>query len=60
MVKSTPVCKIALLQVSPSIPTQAEAECEPEPEEDGLGTVNVPVTDLYVAYHLGRKKTNQF
>ena len=48
--KSTPVWRMAVSQVSPSMPTQAEAEWEPEPPEGslGVGTVNVAVTLLYV------------
>ena len=51
-VKSTPVWRIAVWQVSPSIPTQAEDEWLPEPPEGsrGVGIVNVPVTDLNVFY----------
>ena len=53
-VKSTPVCKIAVLYVFPSIPTQAEAEYSPSvaatPDgADGLGTVNFPDTALNVS-----------
>ena len=50
--KSTPVWRMALPQVSPSMPTQAEAACEPEEPEGsfGVGTVKVAVTDLYVPY----------
>ena len=50
IVKSTPVWRMALPQVSPSIPTHAEAEWVPEPPEGsrGVGTVKVPVTDLNV------------
>lgn len=46
--KSTPVCRMAEPQVSPSIPTHAEAEYVPEPPEGvlGVGTVKVPVTLL--------------
>ena len=49
-VKSTPVWRMAVPQVSPSIPTHAEAECVPELPEGslGVGTVKVPVTDLKV------------
>ena len=49
-VKSIPVWRIAVPQVSPSMPTHAEAECVPEPPEGsrGVGTVKVPVTDLNV------------
>lgn len=48
--KSSPVCKIAESQVSPSMPTQAEAHCSALPPVLlGVGTVNVPVTVLYVA-----------
>ena len=49
-VKSTPVWRIAVSQVSPSMPTQAEAACEPEEPEgsEGVGTVKVAVTDLKV------------
>ena len=48
--KSRPVCRIALPQVSPSIPTHADAECVPEAPDGslGVGTVNVAVTDLKV------------
>ena len=48
--KSTPVWRMALPHVSPSIPTHAEAEWVPELPEGsrGVGTVNVPVTDLNV------------
>lgn len=46
MVKSMPVWRIAVPQVSPSIPTQAEAE----PLPLGVGTVKVPVTDFQVPY----------
>lgn len=49
MVKSTPVCRMAVPQVSPSIPTHAEAAKVPEPLPeglDGVGTTNVAVTDL--------------
>jgi hypothetical protein len=42
LVQSMPVCKIAVPQVSPSIPTHAE----PEPVVVGVGTVKVPVTDV--------------
>ena len=54
--KSTPVCRIALPQVSPSMPTHAEAECVPElPDASlGVGTVNVPVTAVQVAYRVVR------
>ena len=47
-VKSTPVWRMAVPQVSPSIPTHAEAEWVPEAPEGsrGVGTVKVPVTDL--------------
>ena len=50
IVKSTPVWRMALPQVSPSIPTHAEAEWVPDPPEGsrGVGTVKVPVTDLNV------------
>lgn len=51
-VKSTPVCRMALPQVSPSMPTQAEDEwllVLPEGSR-GVGTVNVPVTVLKVPY----------
>ena len=48
--KSTPVWRIALSQVSPSIPTQALAYAVVEPEgAEGVGTVNVPVTAVQVA-----------
>lgn len=40
-IHSKPVCKIAVSQLSPSIPTQAA----PSPL-DTLGTVAVPVTDV--------------
>lgn len=42
-VQSIPVWRMAVPQVSPSIPTQAE----PEPDDEGVGTVKVPVTDVY-------------
>ena len=47
----TPVCRIALPQVSPSMPTHAEAECSPDSPDGslGVGTVKVPVTDWNVA-----------
>ena len=49
-VKSIPVWRMAVWQVSPSMPTQADAACEPDPPEGslGVGTVKVPVTDLKV------------
>jgi hypothetical protein len=40
LVQSMPVWRMAVAQVSPSMPTQAE----PEPAVDGVGTVKVPVT----------------
>ena len=49
-VKSTPVWRMALPQVSPSMPTQAEEEwllVLPEGSR-GVGTVKVPVTVLKV------------
>lgn len=49
-VKSTPVCRIAVPQVSPSMPTQAEAEYEleePPLGTLGVGTVKVAVTAEY-------------
>lgn len=50
MVKSIPVWRIAVWQVSPSIPTQADAEWKPVPPDgsEGVGTTNVPVTDFQV------------
>ena len=46
--KSTPVWRIAVSQVSPSMPTHAEAEWVPEEPEGslGVGTTKVAVTDL--------------
>lgn len=38
--KSTPVCRMALLYVSPSIPTHAAAAVDPPLGEEGTGTVN--------------------
>ena len=55
--KSTPVCKIALPQVSPSMPTQAEAYAVLLPEGAlGVGTVKVPVTPVQVAWVRMRTK----
>lgn len=45
MVKSRPVCKMAVPQVSPSMPTQADAAPSPPV---GVGTMNVPVTNVNV------------
>jgi hypothetical protein len=46
---------MAFPQESPSMPTHAEAEysvrVEPPLGVFGVGTVNVPVTDLYVPYN---------
>ena len=49
-VKSIPVCRIAVPQVSPSIPTHTEAEWVSKPSEGvrGVGTTKVPFTDLKV------------
>lgn len=48
-VKSMPVWRMAVPQVSPSMPTQADAAPELLPEAAlGVGTVKVPVTDLKV------------
>src|SRR4051812_4621068 len=48
MMKSMPVWRMAVSQVSPSIPTQADAAQYSSLEEpeglDGVGTVKVPVT----------------
>jgi hypothetical protein len=38
--KSTPVCRMALVYVSPSIPTHAAAAADPPLGEEGTGTVN--------------------
>lgn len=47
-VKKSPVCKMVLLQLSPSIPTQILAEYGAEPPDgmDGEGTMIVPVTEV--------------
>ena len=44
MTKTTPAWRIAVLQVSPSIPTQAAAEDPFEP--DGVGTMNSPMAQV--------------
>lgn len=45
MEKSSPVCRMAVPQVSPSIPTQAEAEAD-LPVLLGVGTMMVPTTEV--------------
>ena len=54
-VMSMPVCRIADLQVSPSMPTQMEAEWKPVPPDGsrGVGTMKEPVAAMYVFYNRG-------